>query len=548
MSFVNNKIISALVLIVSITILFFALSTQAIINKQINYQGKLFNSNEQPVNDGDYNMEFRLCVTSDCTDVSDPIWVETRTNANKVSVKTGLFSVLLGEVSSIATVDFSQDLWLGVNIGGIGSPSWDGEMIPRKKLGSVNASIVSASLKSDVDGNEIIANSANNLLEITQSGSGDIFRVNDTLGDVSPFLIDANGNVGVGDDTPDALLDVAGSFRLDGTFGDKDGDSGTMGQVLSSTATGIDWITNSTNPIPYISTVNKYKMSPSTTGTFTLEGVNFTPTTAVSITNPTFTGTIDSVNVLSPTEMEVTVTSSATEELHDIVLSNSGVLNTAWTGNGVDLFEVATSTWKDLRSGGDSFTDGNGAGNDIRYRSGMSMSRDANGMYFSGASPWSSWVKFESLGWTRGTNQTVQWIFTNPDGGMMIGIGSDATNETSTAQYAQAEVEAYFDNSTNMWGLYGNNGTVGSAGNQSNSTAISSGGVYKIKFENDGDAGDTFTLYQIPSAAPGDWDNETNVITTFSIGGSLHPDETNIMPFIIPRNGGTQRFIAVKVE
>ncbi len=385
----------------------------------------------------------------------------------------------------------------------------------------------------------------NNILSINTDSTtnGNIAFNTDDL-----FIDTVNSRVGIGDTTPDADLDVAGSFRVDEEFYDKDGDSGTMGQVLSSTATGTDWITNSTNPIPYISTVNKYRMLPSTTGTFTLEGVNFTPTTAVSITNPTFTGTVDSVNVLSPTEMEVTVTSGATEELHDIVLSNSGVLNTAWTGNGVDLFEVATSTWKDLRSGGDSFTDGNGAGNDIRYRSGMSMSRDANGMYFSGASPWSSWVKFESLGWTRGTNQTVQWIFTNPDGAMMIGIGSDATNETSTAQYAEAEVEAYFSSSTNMWGLYGNNGTVGSAGSQNYSTAISSGGVYKIKFENDGDAGDTVTLYQIPSAAPGDWDNETNVIITFSIGGSLNPDETNIMPFIIPRNGGTQRFIAVKVE
>ena len=51
-----------------------------------------------------------------------------------------------------------------------------------------------------------------------------------------------DGNVGIGDTTPDALLDVAGSFRLDGTFGDKDGDVGTAGQILSSTVTGTDWI------------------------------------------------------------------------------------------------------------------------------------------------------------------------------------------------------------------------------------------------------------------------------------------------------------------
>jgi len=34
---------------------------------------------------------------------------------------------------------------------------------------------------------------------------------------------------------------------------------------------------------------------------------------------------------------------------------------------------------------------------------------------------------------------------------MMVGIGSDATNETSTAQYTQAEVQVYFNSETAMW-------------------------------------------------------------------------------------------------
>jgi len=209
---------------------------------------------------------------------------------------------------------------------------------------------------------------------------------------------------------------------------------------------------------------------------------------------------------------------------------------------------VAVSSWLDLRLGGDVFTVGNGAGNDIRHRAGMTVSRDANGMFFTGSTPWSSWVKFESLSWARGTNQTVEWIFTAPTSFMMIGIGSTATNETATDQYRQGEVEAYFNSSTQFWGLYGNNGTPGATGNQTANTAISSTGVFKVKFEGDGDAGDTFTLYEIPSASDTDWDDETTVITTFTIGGTLNPNETNIMPFIIPQNGGVQRFLAVKVE
>ena len=51
-----------------------------------------------------------------------------------------------------------------------------------------------------------------------------------------------NGNVGIGTNTPDEDLHVDGNMRLDGTFEDKDGDAGTVGQILSSTSTGTDWI------------------------------------------------------------------------------------------------------------------------------------------------------------------------------------------------------------------------------------------------------------------------------------------------------------------
>ncbi|MGS0526711.1 hypothetical protein ACU8V7_17660 [Zobellia nedashkovskayae] len=56
------------------------------------------------------------------------------------------------------------------------------------------------------------------------------------------MLIDASQNVGIGTVTPDESLHVANNMRLDGSFEDKDGEAGTAGQVLSSTATGTDWI------------------------------------------------------------------------------------------------------------------------------------------------------------------------------------------------------------------------------------------------------------------------------------------------------------------
>ncbi|HHB77735.1 MAG TPA: hypothetical protein ENK85_00715 [Saprospiraceae bacterium] len=48
--------------------------------------------------------------------------------------------------------------------------------------------------------------------------------------------------VGIGTTAPDEALHVAGNMRLNGSFEDKDGQAGTAGQVLSSTATGTDWV------------------------------------------------------------------------------------------------------------------------------------------------------------------------------------------------------------------------------------------------------------------------------------------------------------------
>ncbi len=94
----------------------------------INYQGKLTDPTGLAVANGDYNMEFKLYTVS-AGGVA--VWTETRTGGNQVTVTDGLFSIMLGEVSSLASVDFNQPLWLGVNIAN------DGEMTPRKPLGSV---------------------------------------------------------------------------------------------------------------------------------------------------------------------------------------------------------------------------------------------------------------------------------------------------------------------------------------------------------------------------------------------------------------------------
>ena len=292
-------------------------------------------------------------------------------------------------------------------------------------------------------------------------------------------------------------------------------------------------------PLAYISDV--VVVPSQSTTEFKLHGSYFTLSTTLEITGGTV---VDNIVFVDAHQLIVKVTTPFGIKPQTIIITNEG---------GVRIFsnflETYESVWLDLRLGGNSFTHGTADGNDIRYRNGMNLTRDASGMFFTGDNPWNAWVKFESETWLRGSNKTCQWIFNRPTNGMMIGIGSDATNESSGSQYNQAEVQGYFTNGSTFWGLYGNNGQISSAGNQSLTASIAGGsGFIKLKFENDGSTGGRFTLYKLPSADPLDWDDESQIITTFLIGGSLNPNEDNIMPFLIPRNGGTQRFIALKVD
>lgn len=276
------------------------------------------------------------------------------------------------------------------------------------------------------------------------------------------------------------------------------------------------------------------KLNQNITTDIYIRGAWYTNSSVVTITNQT----VNSITVVNDNLIIANITTGNVNGFFDLKVTNEGGETIFTSGIQVEL-----STYIDLRDNGTPLI----VGTDVRVRTGMSVNRDATGMFFTGTTPWSSWVKFPLYQWNRGDNKDLELIFTRPSSFMMIGIGSNATNETSTAQYAQAEVEAYFNSSTNFWGLYGNNGTVGSAGNQSVNLSIAGGsGVYKIKFESDGDLGDVFTLYELPSANPSDWADESNILQSFVIGGTLNPNENILMPFIIPQNGGTQRFIALK--
>ncbi|MFA5001134.1 MAG: hypothetical protein WC531_02805 [Candidatus Paceibacterota bacterium] len=133
----TNKLVKSLTLFwvsgLLLLFVFYPLISHAAFTKQINYQGKLTDATGTAVADGSYDIQFKLYTV---LTGGSAIWTEDQT----VTVTNGLFSVMLGSVTSLADTNFNQALYLGINV------EADGEMFPRKILGSVPSSFTSLRL------------------------------------------------------------------------------------------------------------------------------------------------------------------------------------------------------------------------------------------------------------------------------------------------------------------------------------------------------------------------------------------------------------------
>ncbi len=134
-------------------------------NYQINYQGKLTDSAGTAVADGTYQIVFKLYTASSG---GTAIWTETYSGANKITVTSGLFSTMLGSLTSLSSVDFNQTLYLGVTV------ESDSEMTPRKILGAVPAAFQADKLDG-LDSTDFISTSTAALTKVWSStGLGQI--------------------------------------------------------------------------------------------------------------------------------------------------------------------------------------------------------------------------------------------------------------------------------------------------------------------------------------------------------------------------------------
>lgn len=101
---------------------------------------------------------------------------------------------------------------------------------------------------------------------------------------------------------------------------------------------GVNWVINNDVHIPYITNIDMIQVGIGRTRKFFVTGVHFTPLTVLTI--PGFGGTINSISVLSPTTIEVNITADGVIATYDFVVSNNGLVNTSWVGNGVSKLNV----------------------------------------------------------------------------------------------------------------------------------------------------------------------------------------------------------------
>ncbi len=104
----------------------------------LNFQARILGTSGTIVPDGNYNIDFKIYNADSTTGSVGTcsgacLWEETRKNFNSqgVQVINGYFSVNLGSVTAFPAINWDQQLWLTMNIGGTSvgaSPTWDGEM------------------------------------------------------------------------------------------------------------------------------------------------------------------------------------------------------------------------------------------------------------------------------------------------------------------------------------------------------------------------------------------------------------------------------------
>lgn len=285
---------------------------------------------------------------------------------------------------------------------------------------------------------------------------------------------------------------------------------------------------------PYIRAVEPNKFLENSTARISIEGAFFTPETTVEIRNVT----VRKVEFVNSSFLII-----------DCFTGSAGIKSLT-INNGTLSSESAVTVLTredsiiDLREGGTSFGE-----NAIEVRDDMSWERTLEGLLFRGRNPNGSWGRFvgddDAWVWNRERKRTISFIFKNGSS-CFVGIGSRSINPNDGLQFRQAEIVTYLSSSINLVALYGNNGVIGSTAYQQIYTSFASGkAVKKITFTNNGEAGATVSAYELSSDRFDNWTDTTRFLGSYQIDSSFLGNQTEIMPFVIPRDGDRTLFLGM---
>lgn len=132
-SLIHGFLLTALIVIVGATIVSYApsvLNPQAAagILEQLPFQARLTNPDGTVVADGSYGVVFKIYTVASG---GSAVWTESHTGGSQVTTVDGVFSTMLGSITSLSGIDFNQDTYyIGITVGA------DPEMTPRIRLGS----------------------------------------------------------------------------------------------------------------------------------------------------------------------------------------------------------------------------------------------------------------------------------------------------------------------------------------------------------------------------------------------------------------------------
>jgi len=185
-------------------------------------------------------------VTEDATapiaPVEGDVWFDTTTNISKVyDADTTSWNVIDPDsvtVDAIApTTPTEGDIWFDTieNL----TKVWDGTSTWQP----IQAITAYSLWDNDLDTG----------IQVEESADDDHIRF-DTRNQ-ERMVIDSLGNLGIGTSTPSYTLTVSGTAHVSGAFYDSSTDSGTLGQILSSTATGTNWIDPVLTSVPQLNGV-----------------------------------------------------------------------------------------------------------------------------------------------------------------------------------------------------------------------------------------------------------------------------------------------------